>query len=529
MESISCRRVISVLLLLLPSLAGVAGTLPAIARAAGDESTSAVMRLERDRLFLNSLDFVQPGLSSLFDLNTTSGQLQAEAVKARLETMEKASTAPQLLARWVPFAVNGLLQLDVWQKIDASEPKLRHFFDLNRNHYPARDMVSGYRVVIPRSLAADSGTTLAEIGSRLSGPDFPSEAYRINDSVGRPGTGFFTSSSEELRPDERKLFLEAPLNTTFGPVKTANGFLFGRVVRRILAGNMDSAFSALKGRVESDYRREWSRQIIAQIEQETSVSLQPQVFLYDPAAGQPGAQPAYRLSGCAVTFDAARSRFPNRIGNLRDPRFWNAIGKYSLLADLDVASTSGRAIMHSEDFQGLKNAVLATAELKKAVDKTLGDSEPQESELKAFAAAHRSDYAAPDRVTGLEVACENTGDDASEGIARLRKLRDESNHGYAGTTATCALEKMASAQRLLVSPIEGKPLSGLPREVQVAVQNLELGKNSELFTLEGRVAFVQMTAVQPGKMPEWNSIRTRVAGDYRTSRFQQLWKKALGM
>lgn len=490
-------------------------------------TTPLVARQEKAQGLLRTWEFVAPGFIEQFRLSAEEDVATVQsALDALLSKQTRATTATEVSSEAEHYLVWAVARAQMVNSVDFSEPRLRHFFELNKNRYPCSPRAVVSEIMVPRAYVDDVGTTaiLVDIAVRLEKESFPRVAYHIHDQLGQSGTGYRGEVTLEQAGNSRFELYRQVAETgepvggsgdpAGGPFETPDGWLYIQV--HSLVASSDDCFGALKNQVAQDYGREWLKKIHADTLTTALQELKPDLRPYTTSTAL--SDIAFVVDGHARTFAEARALLPFLMGDERVPEFWQSIQRQALDIELLYHSSTGKQVRVLPEYGSLLGtlAVLSNAQAK--LRQQLNEPVTTET-LQRWYTGHQSRYTSYGAISYIIFDCYTTGTasvtpatqaECAAALASLRSGQWESGR------FTFKEDVVTSAS-----------FESQSREIQVASHGLQPGEWSEVFTEDERPRLLRLQSVEKS-VPRFEKVARQVHADYLIEMKLAYWRTLVG-
>lgn len=508
-------------------------------------SEPLVARHEKARGLLRAWEFVAPEFTMQFRLNEVQDVTKIHRALANLlQEQGTITTAPAVSDAARHYLVYSVARAQMVNSIDFSPEKLRHFFELNAAHYPCAPRATVSELLVPKTYTDAAGTTaiLDEILGRLDKETFPRVAYQINDRMGNHGTGYLGElNADKVGPERFALYQQVSEqgehiggsgDPVGGPFDTPAGWLFIQV--HSFVGDKADCFDTMKERVAQDYGREWLKRIEADTLTTAAQELKPEVTAY--TTGTALESRAFLVGDHAMTFHDARAALPFLMGDVRDARFWQSIQRQALELELIYHSSTGKAVRELPEYGALEGSLRLLA----AKHGELAGKQKDGVTTAALQAWYENNHARYDTFgdvsytefeCGSIIAGASSPSDHARYAAVLESLKagtesgeDELSVKDRWSTSPVAQVGGVPVKRDVVTSVTFVKLS---REKQVAMQDLDVGQWSAVFTEDGQQKIIRVDGLERTR-PLFDEIADRIAADFWFEYQLNFWGEVAG-
>jgi hypothetical protein len=283
------------------------------------------------------------------------------------------------------FILGNLFRLNSKLNLIIDDEILLRVINKYPRIYPQKEHFLGYQIFMENE---DNEKKLQEkisnLEKRLKTEPFRNVAKDYYKSIGLDYDGNPGKQFRGKMPDTIfDIFINADRESRyFGPVKTERGYIFGKVIRKLMKD--EDPLNCYGERVLAQYRISKSRELMKDFYKKKMDIYKPTVFSCDLSAKKPLDKTAYIINGIHVSFDEALKRFPNTFGDTNSPDFYNAVAKKSLHNDLIFLSPESKKIKKDKLYRFFlkanENAWLVNEYVKKEITKI----DPDEKKIKEY-------------------------------------------------------------------------------------------------------------------------------------------------
>jgi len=362
--------------------------------------------------YLTTLYLVDPGLLFRQDLGTResiralTNDLECEARFVEKKGLTEAPYAGEYdTAAFDRMALPLVFRYRLKYGSIPSREAIRRFIRDNPTVYPLEEYVVGWEILVE----TDEGTSPTEIQKALSWIEgklktepFPWVAMQYYLSIGAESDGGLGRVTRGQVPDWKfEAFLSAPETAPyFGPVQVPKGYLFGMVQSRVKKDS--DPYEVYGDTVLHRLLPQRLQEEIARYNEEQKAALNLEVYSYDHSSSVGLKQIAYRIGDYAPTYDEILKRFPQYHGDPKDPRFYDAMAKHGIDADLILYGPKAEETRQSPEYRFMARAHRNAWLVDRYVKARLAEDPVDEESLRRFYEARATDlFAQPDLVRVL--------------------------------------------------------------------------------------------------------------------------------
>lgn len=466
--------------------------------------------------YLTTLHLIDPGLMYREDLGTRDSirtlvnDIECEARFVREKHLDQAPWARKYdAAAFQQMAIPLVFRYRLKYQSIPTKETIRKFIRAYPTIYPLEEFVFGWAILVE----TDSSTSPTEvkkkldwIREKLKTEQFAWVAMQYYLSIGAEYDGSLGRVTRGQIPDwEFDAFLDAPESTPwFGPVRVPKGYLFGKVQSRMRPG--DDPCKVYGDLVLRRLLPQREQQALKEYNKVQKAALHLTVYSYDHSSSLGLQQIAYRVGTYAPTYQEILKRFPQYQGNPKDPRFYDAMAKHGIDADLIRFGPKAGETLRSPEYAFMARAHKNAWLVNQYVNARLKTLPLNEKVLRQFYENHKKDlFARPDLVRVLTLSrTRNRKVDSDPALRTSRRkpdfvaatrLRDE----FLKNPTVEMAHKLAAGDPKVRVEIQEKerPEDTLGRVLEMGIQGIPEGGVSPVLVAGDRYAIAKVLSRRP--------------------------------
>ena len=312
------------------------------------------------KIYLDCLEMISPEIGIDYILNTPADQKKILDDIARNHKivqeldLSRIELPPELLERFYKFVIPNLFNYLKRRELCPTKAEKEEYYRKNIKEYEKPESFEGARFLIENSptMEDEASSWKKKLGnSTLSFRKIASEYYR---SVGEDNEGYIGIVYKgTIRDEIFDAFYKADLNAPFfGPVKTKNGLLFGKVYKKQLAGSLP--FEKVERRIEGLMIEERIKKFYSEFYKQERTKQKVEMVIDENKDEVPDLKSVvFKINGKGVTYEDVLKSHHNIFGDKKSIEFFRVIVEKAINDELVYNSLEAKKVFESKEYRFL--------------------------------------------------------------------------------------------------------------------------------------------------------------------------------